>query len=73
MFSFMFSGKGQRKRLGAFLEPFPFRFVMELLEGFCYSSQFQERKPQLFVQSQTAGVNQRGSHICISCGAISHA
>lgn len=38
---------GRAKGKG-FLEPFPFRFAMELFEGFCYSSHFQERKPQPF-------------------------
>lgn len=76
--SFMFVGKGQRKTLGTSLQPFPFRFVMELFEGFCCDSHFQERKPPLphpaFLPSpkSLAGVNQWHSRICSSCGAILH-
>lgn len=51
---------------------FPFLFLMELFEGFCKCSHFQERKPPSFMP-QAAGVNQRGSPIWASCGAIAHA
>lgn len=81
--SFMFVGKGQRKTFGTSLQPFPFLFVMELFEGFCYGSHFQERKypPPLPPNPASAflpcpkplaGMNQRESHICTSCGAILH-
>lgn len=69
----MFGGKDQRKAFRGLSSPspFPFRFLI-CLRAFALAA-ISRRGSRFSSMLRAAGVNQRGSHICTSCGAIAHA